>query len=56
MDKDIVCFCVGVTEKQIKDSVKAGNKTVEAVCKATKAGTGCHSCQSKIQKLIDTTK
>ncbi len=56
MDNDMICFCVGVTEKQLKDAIKGGLKTVDEVCKKTNAGTGCSSCRPKIQKLIDTYK
>ncbi len=56
MDNDFTCFCVGVTEKTIKEHIKNGAKTVEEVSKKTECGTHCGSCKPKIQKLIDQSK
>ncbi|MBW5395995.1 (2Fe-2S)-binding protein, partial [Brachyspira hampsonii] len=36
-----ICFCMAVTENQIRDAIKSKKlKTVEEVSNATKAGTG----------------
>ncbi len=56
MDRDFTCFCVGITEKEIKDNIKNGIKTVDAMCKSTNAGSQCSSCKPKIQKLLDQNK
>ena len=53
---NIVCNCRKVTEEEIVKAIKNGATTVEAVGEATKAGTGCGSCKSKIQELIDENK
>lgn len=56
MDKDFICFCQGITEKEIKDNINNGLTTVDAICKKTKAGTTCSSCKPRIQKLLDQSK
>ncbi len=53
MDQDFVCFCEGITEKEIKENIKKGIKTVDEMCKKTKTGTHCSSCKPRIQKLLD---
>ncbi len=49
---ETVCFCAGVTVGEIKEAVEAGATSVEAVGKATGAGTHCGGCQPKIAELI----
>ncbi|WP_295161947.1 (2Fe-2S)-binding protein [uncultured Brachyspira sp.] len=49
-----ICFCMAVTESQIRDAIKSKKlKTVEEVSAATKAGTGCGSCQVAIQQILN---
>lgn len=50
------CVCKVVTRAKIKESIKAGAKTVDDVKLATGAGTGsCKGCRCvyKIQELIE---
>jgi NAD(P)H-nitrite reductase large subunit len=49
---ETICFCGDVTAQKIKEAVEAGAVTVEAVGKATGAGTHCGGCQDKIAELI----
>lgn len=53
---NVICRCHKVTEEEIVKAIENGCKTVEDVSKATKAGTGCGNCKSKIQEVIDTNK
>lgn len=51
-----VCLCKAISRAKIKDAIKAGAHTVEAVSKATGSCTGgCNGyrCKPKIQSLID---
>lgn len=48
-----VCMCFGITEEAIRNAIKNGAKTVEAVGEATQAGTGCGGCVDRIQEIID---
>lgn len=53
-DDKTVCFCMAVTEKQIRDAIVSKKlKTVDEVSKATKAGTGCGGCKDAIQKILN---
>ncbi|WBW96720.1 (2Fe-2S)-binding protein [Oceanirhabdus sp. W0125-5] len=45
--------CFRMSEYQIREAVRNGVKTVEAVGKATSAGTGCGTCFQEIQRIID---
>ncbi|WP_300369613.1 (2Fe-2S)-binding protein [Brachyspira sp.] len=49
-----ICFCMAVTENQIRDAIKSKNlKTLEEVSNDTKAGTGCGGCHVAIQQILD---
>ncbi len=48
-----VCFCGNVTVGDIKAAVEAGSTTLEAVQKATGAGTHCGRCKEKVKELIE---
>lgn len=48
----LVCNCHKVTEGALCDAVAAGADTVEALCAATKAGTGCGSCKSELGQIL----
>ncbi len=49
----IICACFGVGANEIEGAVRSGCDTVEAVGKATCAGTNCGSCKSEIREIID---
>ena len=54
MSDKTICFCMSVTEKQIRDAIISKKlKTVEEVSNATKAGTGCGGCKVAIQQILD---
>jgi assimilatory nitrate reductase catalytic subunit len=48
-----VCSCNGVGVNQIIAAIRNGCHSVEAVGKATSAGTNCGSCRSEIRGIID---
>lgn len=48
----VVCNCMGVTDKDIEDAVKAGDTTYEQVQHRTKVGTGCGECVDEVEELI----
>jgi assimilatory nitrate reductase catalytic subunit len=48
-----VCSCLGVGVNQIAAAVRDGCRSVEAVGKATNAGTNCGSCRAEIRGIID---
>lgn len=47
-----LCVCHGIGETAIRESVHAGCRTVEAIGRATRAGTGCGSCRPEISTLL----
>ena len=54
-----VCICKAISRARIKEAIANGANTLEAVQKATGAGSGgCrgHRCNCKIQELIDSPK
>lgn len=48
----LVCKCIQVAERTIRESVQAGARTVREVRDATNACTGCKTCASDIRELI----
>ena len=53
LDTAQVCNCNGVSKGKIIGAVKAGHRSLESVCDATRAGTGCGSCKPHIQALLE---
>jgi nitrite reductase (NADH) large subunit len=47
-----VCDCVGVDAGMLRASIAAGNDTLNKLMAATKAGTGCGQCKSKIKAVL----
>ena len=48
-----VCICRAVTEQEVKSTIEAGAKTVEAVTQACCAGDDCGACHSTIEDMIE---
>ncbi len=52
MDDDtIICPCMGTTLQEIREAVKGGADTLEAVEAATGAGTVCGELAALVEKL-----
>jgi nitrite reductase (NADH) large subunit len=51
-DATQVCNCHAVTKGTICSAIKAGCRSVQAVGEATRAGTGCGSCQPLLSLLV----
>ncbi len=49
----MVCVCHGIGDKQIAEAATQGATSVEAIGKATCAGTNCGSCRPAIARLIE---
>lgn len=47
-----VCNCKGVTRGTIRKAVAEGHESIAALKKHTKAGTGCGSCVSEVEKIL----
>lgn len=48
----IVCTCHKVSATRLREAVTAGARTMDALCSATKAGTGCGSCRSELAQIL----
>ncbi len=48
-----ICNCNGVTKARIVAAVDNGNRSLKAVCDATRAGTGCGSCKMQVQAVLE---
>ena len=52
-DSAQICDCNAVSKATIVHTILEGARGVDAVCDATRAGTGCGSCRPQIQELVD---
>ena len=48
-----ICNCNGVSKGKIAEAVEDGNVTLQEVCSATRAGTGCGTCKTQVQAVVD---
>ena len=48
-----ICHCNGVSRAKIVAAIRSGHCTVDAVAKATRAGTGCGSCRTEIHAILE---
>ena len=52
-DDALICNCNGVTKAKIVAAVDNGNRSLKAVCDATRASTGCGSCKMQVQAVLE---
>ncbi len=50
-----ICNCNGVAKGAIVAAVKAGKRSLPTLCAATRAGTGCGTCKSQVQAILEAT-
>ncbi|MFZ4617804.1 MAG: iron-sulfur cluster assembly scaffold protein [Rectinemataceae bacterium] len=48
----VICNCLGITDVDIEDAVKAGARDWGALQEATKIGTVCGDCRGKAEELL----
>jgi nitrite reductase (NADH) large subunit len=48
-----ICNCNGVSKGRILAAVADGCRSLKAVCTATRAGTGCGSCKTQVQAVLE---
>lgn len=51
-ETEVICSCLNVTDKDIEEAFKAGDRTWEDLQARTKIGTGCGSCKGKALELL----
>ena|ERR1041384_3340872 len=49
----IVCHCRGVSDREIRRCVRAGEVTVGGVSRACGAATGCGGCKPLVNKIVE---
>src|SRR5215469_532332 len=47
-----ICNCNGISLGTLRDCVKAGRLTAQAVMDSTRAGTACGSCESMVREIV----
>ena len=50
-----ICACINVGINTLREAIAAGASSVEALGKATSAGTNCGSCKPELSSLLDQT-
>jgi len=48
----IVCNCNKVSESSLREAISCGATSVEALCLATRAGSGCGSCKTELAQIL----
>jgi nitrogen fixation NifU-like protein len=48
----LICQCMNVTDKDIKEAIAHGAKTYEDIQAMTKAGTVCGQCKDEIENIL----
>jgi NAD(P)H-dependent nitrite reductase large subunit len=51
-DTTRICDCNDVSKAQIIEAVLSGARSVQAVCDATRASTGCGSCRPEVEAIV----
>jgi bacterioferritin-associated ferredoxin len=51
----IVCHCTGVSDNEIRRTVRDGACSVSAVAQACGAGSSCGGCYQSVEKIITET-
>jgi nitrite reductase (NADH) large subunit len=54
-DEAQICNCNGVSKGRIIQAIQQGQRTLKSVGEATRAGTGCGGCKSRVQAILDHT-
>lgn len=49
---EIICHCLNVTDKDLEEAYKAGDRTWEDLQARTKIGTGCGGCKAKAMEKM----
>jgi len=51
-ENDVLCYCSGTTEQQIKTLLAEGIVDPERISRITGAASGCGGCEFEFQQLI----
>lgn len=48
----IICHCKGISDREIRDAVRAGAQTRREVARGTRASTYCGGCSRAVEAII----
>jgi bacterioferritin-associated ferredoxin len=52
-DRELVCRCKGVRDEQVRQCIRQGNATLEALEEKLGVMSDCGFCKFRIQKLLE---
>lgn len=52
MARKIICYCLNVSEVDIKQAISEGADSLEDIKEATGAGIACGACIKKLEKIL----
>jgi bacterioferritin-associated ferredoxin len=50
----IVCLCEGISDKKLRECIRSGATSIDAVSRACGAGTGCGTCVETVAEILAT--
>lgn len=51
-DEDLICICMTVTRGEIKEAIRKGSHTVDALKSAVFCCTGCGTCEPRVKAIL----
>ena len=48
----IICLCHGINDRQVRDVMQSGAKTLGEISKACRAGSDCGTCCTTIRSIM----
>ena len=49
----IVCVCEGVSDREVREAITEGSRTLQDIGRSCGAGTDCASCCLTLRQMID---
>ena len=49
----IVCVCEGVSDREVREAITEGSRTLQDIGRRCGAGTDCASCCMTLRQMID---
>jgi NAD(P)H-nitrite reductase large subunit len=52
-DDDLICICMTVSRGEIKNAIKSGHQTLDALKGTLFCCTGCGTCEGRVRAILD---
>jgi nitrite reductase (NADH) large subunit len=52
-DDDLICICMTVSRGEIKQAIRDGHTTIDALKSTLFCCTGCGTCEPRVQAILD---